>query len=147
MDYTILKTELTTDPKGVGYSQPLAATNDNAVAALLNATTGPGALTLTIQTYTKEQFLTGIMPAIEALGTATAALQAKYQPILQVTLSVSTILYAVAQPILTSLISDGLLTQAEVTAFTTRQGSSMERLYGAGTVAAWTDVAKAMGRM
>lgn len=40
MDYDILRTELTTDPTGLGYAEHIAAGSDNRIAELLNAPRG-----------------------------------------------------------------------------------------------------------
>lgn len=149
MDYTALHTELTTDPLAMGYAAHLTlpVTDDAIVANMLNALTGVGAGMVIIPTYTKESFATGILPAVQALPTATTALQAKWNPMLNVALAMGTVLYSAASPLLAGLITDGLMTQAQVDAFTKRTGSRAEVLFGAGTIIDWRDVAKSMGRM
>ncbi|WP_297478425.1 hypothetical protein [Ferrovum sp.] len=77
-----LNSELTTDPQKIGYATPLAATNDNAVAVLINAITGPGAATITIPSLTHDELATLIAPVVMAIGSASSALQAQWNPML-----------------------------------------------------------------
>jgi hypothetical protein len=145
-----LNSELTTDPKGVGYATPLAATNDNAVAALLNVITGPGAATITIPSLTHDEFATLIAPVVMALGSASAALQAQWTPMLNLISGIN-VFQTTAQnmAMLNALSSDfpNQLPASAITAATTRIGSRAEVLWGVGTVINWIDIAHAMGRM
>lgn len=145
-----LNSELTTDPKGIGYATPLAATNDNAVAALINATTGPGAATITIPSLTHDEFATLIAPVVMAIGSASAALQAQWTPMLNLISGISVFQTTAGNMgLLNTLASDfpNQLTAAMITAATTRLGSRAEVLWGVGTVINWIDIAHAMGRM
>lgn len=146
IDPVQLHTELTTDPLAVGYAAHLNI-SDNAVADLLNATTGPGAASITIPQFTKEQFATGVLPAVQALPLATAAIQAKWTPMLNVALAMNTLYYATTAPLLAGLVADGLMSAVQVDAFTKRAGSRAEALFGYGTQIVWQDVARAMGRI
>lgn len=143
---TQLKSELQTDPLAIGYAPYVTAGNDNECAALINALTGPGAATITIPSYSSDAFATGILPAVMALGAATTALQTKWQYVLQTALSRQLIQYAAASPLLSALVADGLLTSAQVTAFTTRIGGRAEFLWGAGTQVSPVDVMHCFGR-
>ena len=143
MDYAALKTEITTDPKALGYAPYVASGSDGSIADLLNAM---GTDVITIPDYTKEQFSTGIIPAVLALATASTALQSKWDRLLSMTLAQSVIHYSVAAPLLSILVSDGLITQSQIDAFTKRPGSRAEVLFGAGTVISSEDVAKSEGR-
>ena len=67
MDYAALKSEITTDPKALGYA-PLINVSDNGIAGLLNALTGPGAATISLLTQTKGAILKGIIPALDQLA-------------------------------------------------------------------------------
>lgn len=140
MDYAALKTEITTDPVARGYAAPYAAGDDAAVAALLNAVNP--AISITIPLYSREEFMTGILPAVLALGSATAAVQAKWDRLLSVTRSMGVIHYSVAAPVLEQLAADGLITQAQIAAFTIRHASRAEALFGFGAAVALTDVSK-----
>ena len=64
MDYAALKTELTTDPKGLGYAASLASTNDVATAVLINATTGPGAAVVPLVSLSHDDFALLIAPVV-----------------------------------------------------------------------------------
>jgi hypothetical protein len=145
-----LNSELTADPKGLGYSTPLAATNDNAVAALLNATTGAGAATITIPSLTHDEFATLIAPVVMAIGSASAALQAQWTPMLNLISGISIVQTTTQNMGMLGALSSAFPTQlpaSAITAATTRIGSRAEVLWGVGTVINWIDVAKAMGRM
>jgi hypothetical protein len=150
MDYTALKTELTTDPKSLGYAPLLTATNDAGCAALLNATTGNGAATVNLPSLTHDQFALLIAPVVMALGSATTALQTKWTPMLQLLGGVQTVMLNQTVMGLINALSAGFPTQlpaSAITAATTKTGSRAEVLFGAGTVIQWTDIAHAMGRM
>ena len=149
MDYTVLHTELTTDPLAIGYAAQLNK-SDIAVAGLYNATTGPGAATINIPSLTHDEFATLIAPVVMALSTATAALQTKWTPMLQLIGGVQMVeLNAQNLAMLNALSADfpTQLPASAVTAATTRMGSRCEVQQGYGVVAQWQDIAKAMGRL
>jgi hypothetical protein len=150
MDYAALKTELTTDPKGIGYATPLAATNDNAVAALINATTGPGSGTITLPSLTHDEFAMLIAPVVMAIGGSSAALQATWYPMLNLISGISIVQTTTQNMGMLGALSSAFPTQlpaSAITAATTRIGSRAEVLWGAGTVIQWQDIATAMGRL
>ena len=150
MDYSALKTELTTDPKGLGYAASLASTNDVQTAALINAATGPGAAVVPLVSLSHGDFAMLIAPVVMGLSTATAALQAKWAPMLQLLGGVNTVnLTSEVMGMLDDLSTDfpTPFPASAVTAATTKEGSRAEVLWGAGTVISWQDVAIAMGRM
>ncbi len=150
MDYTALKTELTTDPKSLGYAPLLTATNDAGCAALLNATTGNGAATVNLPSLTHDQFALLIAPVVMSLGSATTALQTKWTPMLNLISGIQSVtLNSTILGMINALSSDfpTELTAAQITSATTKTGSRAEVLFGVGTVIQWTDIAHAMGRM
>lgn len=149
MDYAALKTELTTDPKAIGYASQLNI-SDIAVAAMLNATTGNGAATVNLPSIAHDDLAILIAPVVMALSTATAALQAQWGPMLQLIGGIQSVaLNAQNLGMLNALSADfpTQLPASAVTAATTRMGSRAEVLFGVGTVVSWTDIAKAMGRI
>lgn len=147
MNTAALHTELTTDPVSVGYASALAAGNDNDCAALLNAQTGVGAATISLPSLTHDEFAMMIAPAVFALGQATSALQTKWTPMLNLVSGVQTIqLNATIMGLLNQLVTDGLLTAAELSAGITRTGSRAEVLLGVGAVVTPYDITVAMGR-
>lgn len=148
IDLPALKSEITTDPLALGYAPYVTAGNDNAVTGLLNALNGAGAATVTLLSMSHDSFALMIAPAVMALGSATAALQAKWNPMLNLVSGISLAsLTPMVMGMLNGLVTDGLLTAAEITAGTTRTGSRAEVLWGVGTVIAWRDVAAAFGRI
>ncbi len=148
-----LKTELTTDPLGLGYSQYFKTSHVN-IANLLNATSGAGAATIQLQTISKGQLLLGIVPWLDQLSTGVtltgspvaSGVSLKWQHRFQAlqsadaTLQISQIL-----PLVTDVETDGLATAAQVSALTTKTGSRAEALFGAGTVIVWQDIFAAIG--
>ncbi len=151
MDYTALKSELLTDPAKVGYASYMPAgmpANTAAIANLLNAATGPGAGVVALATIDHDDFVADILPAVlTTLPTLSTALQTKWNTILAQFSTSSEVLLtnATTQTLLSGAVTDGLATQAQVTAWTTRAGSRAEVLFGAGTVAAQSDVMAALG--
>lgn len=121
-----------------------AAADDQAIADLLNSTTSSGAALVNIPSFSKEQFSTGVLPAIEALPTASAALQTKWNAMLNVMLAQGGIALAAVSSLVAQLVIDGLMTQAQVDAFTKRQGSRAEALWGAGTIITAAQVSVAL---
>lgn len=155
VDLTALKTELTTDPKGLGYAANLTSTNDVANAALINATSGAGAAVVPLIAVPKGQLLLGITPLLMQLAsgqttagaTTSAATTAKWQMLFQALQAADpTLVVAQILPMLNDAVTDGLTTSTAVTALTTKTGSRAEVLWGAGTVIQWQDIAAAMGR-
>ena len=59
MDYVALKTEITTDPKALGYA-PLVNISDNGIAGLLNSLTGLGAETVNCSRRPRGRFSGGL---------------------------------------------------------------------------------------
>ena len=123
MDYAALKSEISTDPLALGYAPYVTAMSDAVIANMLNAQTGAGIATITLPTLTYAEMLTGLMPALIAIASATTAIQGKYDRVLSAIKTLPVIQYAVAAPILASLVTDGLETQAAITAFTTDRKS------------------------
>ena len=144
MNTAQLKTELTTDPNGLGY----AGKADAQLAALLNSFTGPGAAVVAIASMARSDFLLGIAPATFVLPSLSAALQSKWDRILSLARSADQINVASAtvQALLATAVSDGVLTQAQSDAISKRTGSRAEVLFGAGTSVSELDIARAMGR-
>ena len=153
IDYTALKSELTTDPKAVGYAASLG-TSDIAVAALLNALTGNGAATISVSSMSRGQWDAFLIPMEDQLttglnlsGTAlTSAVIAKWTARLAAFRAGDpTISVAIMTPMLNSAVSDGLITSSFITQITSRIGSRAEVLFGEGTVIDHNDISKAMG--
>lgn len=145
LDYTALKNEITTDPLGLGY----AGKDDQTVANLLNATTGPGAATVSLSSVAKDAFVLGIAPQIYAnLPNLTATKQQQWRDILNIINGAAAVDVSSsnAQALLSQAVTDGVLTQAQVNAATQKTGSRAEVLFGAGTTIGFLDVSTALGR-
>ena len=154
MDYVALKTELTTDPKGLGYASTLP-TSDIATAALLNNLTGPGAGTVTIPSFTRGQLLDLSIPMEDQLNTGSNVSGVAFTQLLinkwdgrfnALRSGDSVIQLSAISNLLNSAVTDGLTTSAYITQITTRTGSRAEVLFGAGTIVQHQDISKAMGR-
>jgi len=153
MDYAALYTELTTDPAAVGYASAVTAGNDNACAALLNA---PSAAVVTLTSIGKGALLRGIIPALDQLASGvdvnasalTAQIQSKWNNRFAA-LRAGDDVIALDAPLMVmlgQLVTDNIVTQAVIDAFSKRTGSRAEVLFGAGTVVQPHDVTVAMGR-
>ncbi len=156
LDYAALKTELTTDPAGLGYTAPIAAGSDAGVADLINSIGSGSAYLLQLPSIDKNTFLTLTTPAAVRIGIGqtgadgstplSAAAIAKWTAVLaqgraadpgsQINLA---LIATLGSP-----VADNVMTSAEFAALTTRQGSRAEVLFGAGTVVTSDDVATAL---
>ena len=153
IDYTALKTEITTDPVAVGYASQLNK-SDIAVAAMCNAITGNGAASIQIPSMSKGSWIAALLPledlVASGLNTSGVALSsgiiAKWTArIAEIRGGDSIIQTTVMIPLLNSAVTDGLITSTYLTQITTRMGSRAEALFGAGTTIAHQDVSKALG--
>lgn len=123
--------ELTADPASIGYAAHIAIRDDGGTADLLNARTGPGAGTITMDLLSRDQMLLGLIPAILALGTASSEVQGQWNPVLEILKASDWIaLTPTILGILQGVVTAGLLTQEQLTAFTTRPCSRAETLWG-----------------
>ena len=154
MDYTLLKTELTTDPLGLGYASTLP-TSDIATASLLNSLTGKGTATITIPLFSRGELLALLIPLEDQLSSGvtisnTALTQLvlnKWSGRFDALRSGDTFIATnIILPLLNSAVTDNIATAAYITQITTRTGSRAEVLFGAGTVIQHSDISKAMGR-
>lgn len=106
MDHAALRAELLADPEGLGYAAPLAAGDDTAVAALLNARTLRGPVPIAeLSAYCAGSGITGAVKALleVPLGTDIA-------PDVPMTLQLKGLLYTVE----TLLVTDYRLSTADV---------------------------------
>lgn len=134
-------------------SETYNALDDQPCADLLNATTGATAGTLQKDSISKDDFgvfFSTAMGRVEAGATTDAgkALLGKWETIEHD--EVPLVDFQTAVPggtvtltgILSQLVGDGVMTQGEADAFTTRPASRAEILFGSGTVVTWWDVAR-----
>ncbi len=145
MDYSQLQTELSTDPENLGYAALVAAGSDSGLVDLLNAVGSGSAYVVTVTTLTKDQALVATTPIVFAITRASilpdANIIAYWSSMLDHLRAADQIDVPTVAALLDGAIADGVLTQDQVTAATTRQGSRAEVLFGAGTVITDTDVA------
>ncbi|MEO7481095.1 MAG: hypothetical protein ABIT70_10835 [Sulfuriferula sp.] len=157
VDPVALKSEITTDPKALGYAPYVTATNDNAIAGLLNALTGVGAATIQLSAISRGAVLSGVVPGNDQLATGlnlssvaipTATANKWSERFAALRSADDTVpLTANFMGLLGQLFTDNLMTQAQIDAITKRTGSRAEVLWGAGTIIGWRDVAAAFGRI
>lgn len=154
MDYGALKTELTTDPLGLGYASTLP-TSDIATAGLINALTGKGMATIQVPSFSRGALLALLIPLEDQLSSGANVSGAAFTQLVLAKWSGRfdalrsgdpQIPTALILPLLNSAVTDGLTTAAYVTQITTRTGSRSEVLFGAGTLVQHQDISKAMGR-
>jgi hypothetical protein len=155
MNTAQLHAELTADPLALGYAAQLNI-SDNAIAAMLNATTGAGAAVISLTTQSKANILTGLIPALDQLATGvgyagtviTPAIDRKWTQRFTALRAGNDQIDLTPQfmGMLGQLVSDGIIPQPYIDAFTVRVGSRAEVLWGAGTQVSPVDVQTAMGR-
>lgn len=147
MDYTALKTEIETDPLNLGYASRVAVGDDEGIATILNDRTGSGSAMISLATATKGEVLLGVTPVAFTLPSKSNAIQAKWGLALQLLAAATTDIPVSSEPVasmLAAAVSDGVLTQAQIDAFTKRRGSRAEVLFGVDTAVAHQDVAVAL---
>lgn len=140
-----LKIELATDPKGLGYAPLVAVGNDQAVADLLNAKTGPGAEAISLAVIPKGDFLLGIAPAAMVLATKDDATQRRWDRLIALASASDQIRVGspTIQGLLAQAVGEGLLAQGQVDGFTKRVGSRAEVLFGPGAMLTTTQIGEA----
>lgn len=143
MDYAALKSEIQNDPVSLGYSTHVAIGNDVPIADLLNE---PTEILIDLPSIAKDNFLLGVAPATFVLPSLSQELQAKWDRVLSLAQSVSSINVAssTVQALFQAAIADGVLTQDQIDGFTKRFGSRAEVLFGAGAIVSHLDVSKAL---
>jgi hypothetical protein len=143
MDYAALKSELENDPEDLGYAPLLASGSDTLLAELLNE---PEFADVEVKRLEKNEFLLAITPALLRVASKTEAIQTKWDRIFnhaQAALSFDVADERI-QTLLALAVGDGLLTQEEVDAISTKQGSRAEALFGHRTVVTTDDIAVAL---
>lgn len=144
IDSTALASEITADPLGLGYAAQIAIGSDTGIAALLNATTGPGAAQVTLPGMSRDAFLSACLPGVIALAGLNGTIQAKWDRLLGVAQAADSITAANIAAVLSMAVTDGVLTSQQAAAIGVRTGSRAEVLFGAGTVVGASDVSMAL---
>lgn len=148
-----LKSEIQSDPAKLSYA-PYIGVSDVQIAALLNATSGPGAASIDLATISKGSLLLQIVPWLDQLATGQTtggvaippATVTKWQQRFQALQAGDAVLSVPAlAAMMNDGVTDGLATAAQVAAITTRTGSRAEVLFGQGTVIQCQDVLAALG--
>lgn len=133
INYATLRTELLTDPAGLGY----AGKSDYACAGLLNTVRGSIAVARdTIPTWM----------VLDAVAQADlAALTANQLQTLHIVISAGEVSIASAniRAIMSALFPAGSVTRANLVAIVNRTGTRAEQLFGVGTAVTDGDVARA----
>jgi hypothetical protein len=148
-----LYTELTTDPKSLGYATPLALrtnSGNNTVCGLINSLTGNGAATIELQTMTPSQIATIMLPYFGAARTTAPGLtDANYMYYALMFAIVMAQSGAIPVGELSAfgaqMVTDGIITSAEAAPLGQRIGTRAEVLWGQGTAVAENDVEVVMG--
>lgn len=144
MDILALKSEIESDPKGIGYATHIRGGACGTIADLLNATTGPGAGTITLAWQRRDPFLTGLIGPLLVLATKDSATQAKWDRILATLRAAEWIDVSKAIQLLGLAQADGLIDDDGIAALTTRVGSRAEVLFGDGASVTYQQVAQAL---
>jgi hypothetical protein len=138
MDDLALKTELTTDPAGLGYAPHLASGSLSPIMELLNAPRiGVSVFRGVISSY---EIINATDPAEWAA--LTAAEKQRYQMLTgagQVDVSNANVRGAFA-----AMFGAGTVTRTALVALASRPGSRAEELWGAGTAPTAADLARAL---
>jgi hypothetical protein len=125
-----LKADMANGPLSAQVT-PLLHADPLGIAAIYNAV---NAETISIPSLRRDDFLLGILPAGAALFGKDAATQAKWTFYLDIAKAADTIKLSspVIQAVLSQLVTDGLMTQAAVDAFSRQPCSHAETLFGIG---------------
>jgi hypothetical protein len=136
-----LQTELSTDPKSLGYATKIAASDWQGCADLINALTGAGAATInvkTVDTLTLQEAVVGSEAA--ALTPAQSALWAALLLTAEGNVPVGN---SNIQSQALAVWASTTTTRANLIALLTRVGSRAEVLWGQGTTVSENDVINA----
>jgi len=146
VDIETLRTELSTDPKNIGYAPLVEDNQDAQLVELLNATTGNGAEEIDILNLDHDTFVLHIAPIFLELPNKDEAIQKKWDRMLTTLVGLREIGVGTPQMqgIFSALVSDGLLTQEYIDSFTKRVGSRAENIFGENITVTQKDVAMAL---
>lgn len=141
IDYSQLKTELQTDPKVIGYAVLITQGNDQAVADLINARSGPGSASVFRNDVAPREIINAVASA--DFTAATQIIISKIQLMFQAA-PLDCTLANVRGNLQGIFAASTVGTQNAVTAVCSRTGSRAEVLFGAGIVVSAGDVGKAL---
>ena len=144
-----LATELSTDPKSLGYAAWIPIKSEGAnlnICALINSLTGNGAATITLTTMTAAQIAAIMLPLFGA-ATGLTATQYSYYALMFAMIEAQTgvITLSGLAAFSNQMVANGVMTTNQQIAFGQRTGSRAEVLWGQGTVVTESDVEIALG--
>ena len=128
MTPTALRAEIHTGPHAAALAAFVTSGNDTAIAAFLNSPAGAGSGTVTLANMDRQRLLRALVPVSLAMAARTAAIQAKWDRIINMLRDIDTIPAAEMDAVFALAVTDTLLTTANVTAIKTRIGSRAEVL-------------------
>lgn len=141
----LLRTELESDPVGLGYSDHIAAGRDGDIESLINAITGPGVGTVTLPSVPTPAVLLGLAPAMLILNDKDEKTRDRWDRIIGTIQAVDTLTINASNLATFGLaIVDGLLTLQQAEAIYKRPGTRAEVLFGVNAYADSSDIAKAL---
>lgn len=151
IDYAVLKTELQTDPKALGYAPLIASGSDGALADKLNAKTISGRKPVDVKTLLRWGASSGVLADI--VTNSSSAGDKKVRSICIATLKLLERLDTLdlddagIRALVDALVTGGVMTAAqkdELLALGNAPVSRTEELFGIGVVVGHEDVAKAL---
>uniref|UniRef100_A0A6M3IJS8 Uncharacterized protein n=1 Tax=viral metagenome TaxID=1070528 RepID=A0A6M3IJS8_9ZZZZ len=137
IDYAILKTEITSDPRGYGYATPWVAGTDWQVAELLNRVRDTIAVDKDL--VSTPEIFEAIVPGEWAVASA----QEKQRIQLILSMGSVDLRGPNTRASFQAAFGSGTQSRANLVALLTRKGSRAEELFGSGVSVSWDDVAKA----
>lgn len=142
MTPALIKAEIQTGPHAATLATFVTTGNDVAIAAFLNDPNGAGKGLVTLTGLDKQTLLRTLLPVTVVLAGKTAAIQAKWDRLLDMVKFMESIPPADINDLLALAVTEGLLTQAKVDGLKTRIGSRAEVLWGAGRTVSPTDISE-----
>lgn len=129
MDSQALADELNNDPAGLNYAPLIAASNVAGLAKRINDTTRA---TVARRSISRDDFLRAIVPGMINLLSADSAVQAKYQTFLGLVTAANSITVSDPniQALVAGMVTDNIMSQAQVDVILQRPGSRAEALWG-----------------
>jgi hypothetical protein len=142
INYVLLKTEINTDPKNLGYAQHVLSGNDQEIATLLN-TLGASNETISREEISPSELVNNIVYS-EWVSTTTD--QKTYLNMVLATGKIDALNTNVRAGLL-AMFGTGTTSRANLIDISTRPASRAESLFGRGTIITNRDVAKAIARL
>lgn len=142
MTPTLIKAEIQAGPHAATLAPFVTAGNDVAIAAFLNDPNGAGKGLVTLPALDKQALLRAFIPVVIALAGKTAAIQGKWDRLIDLVKFMESVPPADIDALLALAVSESFLTQAKVDGLKARNGSRAEVLWGAGRAVSPTDISE-----